>query len=97
MEVNGSEDIGDFRSSDIKLGEYLELAAGRSRINLKLSRDGDEIFLQHLQRNNASSRTPVLGHQIAGTSLFHGRRFVVRVNEDVGIEEATSAHEPRRD
>jgi hypothetical protein len=29
--------------------------------------------------------------------LFHGRRFVVRVNEDVGIEEATSAHEPRRD
>jgi len=39
----------------------------------------------------------VLGHKIDGTSLLRRRGLVIGVDQDVGVEEATSAHESRLD
>ena len=45
VEIDGSEDIGDFRSGDIKLGEQFNLATHITRINFQLLRDGYKILL----------------------------------------------------
>ena len=48
-------------------------------------------------RNNPGARTPVLGNEIEGALLFCRSSFIIRVNEDVGIEESTSGDESRLD
>ncbi len=97
LEVYGREDVGHLRRGDIKFGEYLDFAARDKRIDVQLSRDIHEILLEHLQRNYTRSLPPVLCHEVARASLFSRVKFVVRVEEYVGVEEATNAHEPRRD
>ncbi len=97
MKIDGSEDIGDFRSGDIELGQHLYLAARDAGIDMQLSREVHEILLQHLQGNNTSPRSPVFCHEIARASLLRGCRLVVRVKEDVSVEETTSVHESRHD
>jgi len=97
MEVNSGQNIVDFKRSNVKFGEYFDFAARDKRVDMKLSRDINEILLQHLQRNYSRSIPSVLCHQIARASLFNRSKFVVRVEEYVGIEEATNAHGPRRD
>jgi len=97
VEIDGCENIRNLRCGHIKLGQQLHLPARDARIDMQLSRNVYEILLQHLQGNNASPGSPVFGHKVARPSLFSGRRFVVRVKKDVGVEETTNAHEPRRD
>ena len=62
VKIDGSEDIGDFRSGDIELGEQFDLPARDARIDMQLSREVHEILLQYLQRNNTSPRLPVFCH-----------------------------------
>ncbi len=97
MEIDGGENIADLRGSNVELGQHLHLAARDARINVQLSREVHEILLQHLQGNNASPGSPVFCHESARASLLRRCRFVVRVEQDIGIEETTSVHESRRD
>ncbi len=48
MEIDSSEDVGDFGSGDIEFGEQFDLPAHNAGIYMQLSRDVYEIFLQHL-------------------------------------------------
>ena len=95
MEVDGSENVGDFRGGNIELGERFDLPASNPRIDTQFARDRHEIFLQYLQRHNAGSGPAVLGHEVDRTPLLRRRCLVVCVYQDVGVEEATSAHEFR--
>jgi len=97
VEVNGSKNIGNNRSGDVKFGQQFHFAARGAGIDMQLSRDVHEILLQHLQGNDSSSSSPVLGHEIARASLLRGCRFVVSVQKDVGVEETTIAHASRHD
>ncbi len=97
VQVDSSQNIRDFRSGNIELGEQFDFPACNARINAQLAGNCDEIFLEHLQRHNTGSRAPVFGHEIDGASLLSRRSLVVRVDEHIRIEEATSAHESRFD
>jgi len=97
MQVDGCEDVCDLGSGDVELGEQFNLASGNARIHMQFPCDRDEILLEHLQRHNSSPRSPVFGYQIEGGPLFRRRRLVIRVDENIGIEETTSAHESHRD
>jgi hypothetical protein len=66
-------------------------------VEVKFAGDGDEIFLQYLQRHHAAPRSPVLGNEFDSSTLLRRRSPVVRVNKDIGIEETTTAHGSRRD
>ena len=93
VEIDGGDDIRHFGRGYVKLGEQFDFSASNAGLDVQFSRDGDEILLQHLQRHNAGPGTPVLCHEIEGASLFRRCRLVVRVDETVSVEEATSAHE----
>jgi hypothetical protein len=97
MEIDGCENIRNVWRGDIKLCQNFDLAARDMAIDAQLSCDAREILLKHLQGNNAAPGSPVFCHQIAGTTLFGWCRFVVGVEEDIGVEKTTNAHEPRRD
>ena len=97
MEIDGGKDIGHFRSSNIEFGQQFYLATRFTRIELQLSRDRDEILLQHLQRNNASSVTAMVVPQIARDTLFCRGVVIVRVHQDISVEETTSVHGSRPD
>ncbi len=97
VQVDGGENIGDVWSGDVELGQHLDLAARNAGVDMQLSREVHEILLQYLQGNNTGPRSPVIGGEIARASLLRGCRFVVRVKEDVRIEETTSVHESRHD
>jgi len=92
VQVDGGENVRDFGSGDVELSQKFNFAAGDARFNAQLLCDRDEIFLQHLQRHDSRPRPPVLGHEIEGASLLGGHAFIVGVNKDVGVEEATSGH-----
>ena len=79
MEIDGGKDICHVRSSNIEFGQQYHLAARDAGIDMQLSRDVHEILLQHLQGNNTSPSSSVFGYEIAGASLLHRSRFVVRV------------------
>ena len=64
MQVDRGQNVRDFRGCDIELGQQFDLAAGNAHINMQLSRYRDEIFLQHLQRYNSGSRSPVLSDKV---------------------------------
>lgn len=97
MKVDGGKDVGNVGDSNIELGEQFDFPASNARINVQFPRDGDEILLQHLERHNAGSPTPVHCQEIEGASLLRWCSLVVRVNENIGVEEATGAHESRFD
>ena len=97
VQVDRGEDVPNPGSGNVELGQQFDLAAGNGRINVEFSRYRDEILLKYLQRHNACPRAPMLRYEIEGSTLLHRRRLVVRVDEDVRVEEATSAHESRRD
>jgi len=97
MEIDGCENVSQIRRSNIKLSENFDLAPRDLGINTQLSCDVHEILLKHLQGNHATPRSPVFCHEIARTALFGGRRFVVGIEENVGVEKTTHAHEFRRD
>src|SRR5580700_11059053 len=97
VEVDCGENVGDLGCSDVELGEQFHLAACDARVNAQFLRDRDEILLKDLHRHNAGPGAPVLGYEIDGPALFCRRRLVVCIDEDVGVEEATNAHESRPD
>jgi hypothetical protein len=92
VQVDRGENVCDFGSGDVELGEQFDFAARNARVHLQLPRHRHKIFLKHLQRHNSGPPPPVLHHKIEGPLLFRRIRFVIRVNQDVGIEEATSRH-----
>lgn len=92
MQVDRGENVGDFGSGHVELGEQFNFAAGNARVHTQFPRERHEIFLKHLQRHNSGSPAPVLRYQIEGPLLLRRIRLVIRVNQDVGIEEATSRH-----
>jgi len=97
VEIDGGENVRQVGRGHVELGEQFDFSASNAGIDVQFSRDGDEILLQHLQRHNARPGTPVLCHEIEGASLLRRSRLVVRVDENVSVEEATSAHESRCD
>ena len=97
MEIDSGQNIRDVGSGDIQLGQQFDFAASNTRVNVQFSSNDDEILLQYLQRYDASSRTSVLGNQIESATLLRRCSFVVGVHENIGIEEATGAHEFRFD
>jgi len=97
VEIDGGENVSQVGRGHVELGEQFDFSASNAGIDVQFSRDGDEILLQHLQRHNAGPGTAVLCHEIEGASLLRRRRLVVRVDENVSVEEATSAHESRCD
>jgi hypothetical protein len=97
VQVDSGQNVGDLGCSDIKLSQQFDFAASDARINVEFASDSDEILLEHLQRHDAGARTPVLSNQVEGASLLRRCSFVVGVDKNIGIEEATGAHEFRFD
>lgn len=97
VKIDGGQNVADVRRGNVEFGQQFNFAASDTRINMQFSSDGDEILLQHLQRYNPGSCEPVLGDQIEGASLLCRRSLVVGIDKNVGIEEATGAHEFRFD
>jgi len=62
MQIDGRENICDLRNGDVKLSQQFNFSPGDLAIDPKFARDGDEVFLQHLQRYHAGSAAPVFGH-----------------------------------
>lgn len=92
VQINGGEDVGDIWSGDVELGEQFDFAAGDGRLHMQFSGGGDEIFLQDLERDYAGAGAAMLGYEIDGAALLGGRGLIVSVDEDDGVEEATSGH-----
>ena len=95
VQIDGGQDVGNFGSGNIEFGKQFDLPTCDARIHVQLLGDGYEILLQHLQGNDSGSRSPMFGYQGESTPLFGWSGFVVRIDENVGIEETTSAHESR--
>src|SRR5581483_1862244 len=58
MEINCAQDVVHAHGRNAKLGEQLDLLAGMRRRRPELLCSSDEVFLEHLRRNRASSRRP---------------------------------------
>jgi len=97
VQVDSGQNVRDLGRSDIELSQQFDFAASDTRIDVEFASDGDEIFLKDLQRHDAGARTPVLSNQFEGASLLRRSGFVVGVDKNIGIEEATGAHEFRFD
>lgn len=97
VKVDGGQNIGHVGSGNVEFGEQFDFPARDALIHAQLPRDRNEIFLQDLERHHAGPCAPVFGHKIQGPTLFCRSSLIIRINQDVGIEEATSGHELRRD
>jgi hypothetical protein len=97
VQVDSGKNVRDLGCSDIELSQQFDFAASDTRINGEFARDGDEILLEHLQRDDAGARTPVLSNQVEGASFLRRCSFIVGVDKNIGIEEATGALEFRFD
>jgi hypothetical protein len=97
VEIDGSEYVVEIWNDKIEFGQQFNLPASDFSVYVKFAGDGNEIFLKHLQRQHAGSRSPVFGDKLDGSTLLRGHSLIVRVNKDIGIEETTIAHESRRD
>jgi hypothetical protein len=97
VQVDGSENIGDLGGGDVEFGQQFNLAADNGCLYAQFPCGRDKIFLENLKRHNPRPRATVFGDKIKGPALFRRRRLVIRVDQDVRIEEATSAHESHPD
>jgi hypothetical protein len=97
MQVDSGQNVRDLGRSNIELSQQFDFAASDTGIDVEFASDGDEILLKDLQRHDAGARTPVLSNQFEGASLLRRSGFVVGVDKNIGIEEATGAHEFRFD
>ncbi len=70
VKVDGWQDVSKLGSSNVELAKQFHFAASHRGFNVKLPRDGDEILLQHLERNNAGPRAPVLSQQVKRPALL---------------------------
>jgi hypothetical protein len=97
VQVDRGENIGYLGGGDIEFGQQLNLAADNVCLYAEFPCGRDKIFLENLKRHNPGPRAPVFRHKIKGPALFRRRRLVISVDQDVRIEEATSAHESHPD
>ena len=97
MQVNGRKNVGQAQDGNVEFSQQLDLAAGNLRIDVELPGDRNEVLLQDLQRDDPRARQPVFRDQLQRAPLFRRRCPVVGVNQNIGVEEATSAHEFRFD
>jgi hypothetical protein len=97
VEIDGSEYIVEVWNDKIEFGQQFDFPASHFGVYVEFADDGDEIFLEYLQRQHAGSRSPVLGNELDRSTLFRRPSLIVRVNKDIGIEEATIAHGSGRD
>ena len=95
VKVDRCQNVGNVRRGNVELCQQFDFSAGNAGIYMQLSRDGNEIFLQHLKGYHAGPGPPVLGHKFYRSLLLGGRRLVVGIDENVGVEKATNAHESR--
>ena len=95
VQIDGGKDVGQLWNDNVELGQQFNFAASDCRIDVQLPRHGDEVFLENLQGYDAGACAPVLCHQIERTPLLCRCGPVVRINQDISVEEATSAHEFR--
>lgn len=93
VEVDRGQNVTHARGRDIEFREQFDLSARDDRINAKLPCDRNKILLKDLERHDARPRTTVLGNQVERAPLFRGSRFVIRIDENIRIEETTSGHE----
>ena len=56
VEIDRRKDVGEVGRNNIKFGEQFDFASCNGRVDMKLSREGYEIFLQNLQRKHACAR-----------------------------------------
>jgi len=97
VKVNGSQNIGYIGNGNVEFGEQFDLPPRNALLHAQFPRDRNEVFLENLQRHYACSCAPVLSNEIKGAPLFCRSSFIIRINEDVGIEETTSGHVSRHD
>ena len=97
VQVDSGQNVRDLGRSDIELSQQFDFAASDTRINVQFASDGDEILLKYLQGYDAGACSAVLSNQAESASLLRRCGFVVGVDKNIGIEEATGAHEFRFD
>lgn len=96
VQIYGRENIPYVRSYDIEFGDQFHLTLGPLGIDAQLARRDYEILLQNLERDDAASIAPVFDEEFAGAPLLEKVGIVIDVDENIRVEEATSAHEFRR-
>lgn len=76
VEINRCQDVCHLGNDYIEFRKYFDLPPRARRIDVSFSRDGDEILVQHLERDKARSLAPVLRDQIDRAALFRRRTFM---------------------
>ena len=97
VEIDGGEYVVEVWGDNVEFGQQFNFPASDFGVYVEFAGDGDEIFLKYLQRQDAGSRSPVLDNKFDSSTLLRRRSLVVGVNEDIGVEKTTIAHESRRD
>lgn len=92
VQVDGGENVGNIGRGHVELGQQFHFASSDGRLYAQLAGYGNEIFLQHLERDDAGAGAAMFGYKFESAALFGGRGLVVGVNEDVGVEEAAGGH-----
>src|SRR5262249_9913821 len=96
VQVDGGEDVDDFDPHEREAREQLHLAPGDLRRHSQLTGCDDEILLKHLARNHTLGFPPAGLDDRQGGLPLPWLVTIVRVDEDVGIQKATSGHGSRR-
>ncbi len=96
VQVNGRENILQVRSDNVEFSDQLDFAPRPFSIDAEFARRNHKVFLEDLERNDARSIAPVLDEEFARAPLLDRIGIVINIDQDIGIEEATSAHEFRR-
>ena len=60
VQVDGCQNVRDFWRGYVELAQEFYFAASDCCVDAEFPGDGDEIFLEHLQRHDTGSRAPVL-------------------------------------
>lgn len=97
VEIDGSKYVAYSEYSDIEIGKQLNFPTRNASIHAELACRRDEILLKNLQRHHAGSSAAMFCHQVESTALLRRGCLVVGIDQDVGVEETTNAHEARLD
>lgn len=97
VKVDRSQNVVKLDLEQVEATEKLRFPLRIFRWHAELARHGREVTRGGSGRNHASSLKPVLLDDLLSSGLLRRSVGIVRVDEDVGVEEATSAHGSRRD
>jgi hypothetical protein len=87
VQIDGPENVGDFWKCDVKLGDQFDFPTGDAWVKVQFAGDRDEILLEHLQGHNSGPGAAMFCDEIEGASLLGRSGLVVRVDENVGVEQ----------